>query len=412
MQKLVKANIYRQDFLKVNGKLVDRYNDCLKLLGFKPTKLSEFSVDGMGWSPEIAEEKGVENYLNNGEANPQGIIISPLQNDISIAQPFHSFDTELMKLVFTTHGQKINDITRDSAICLDFDQGIDAFIDPMDVLKYDKVFIQFRITNNMDKIQARQMALIEKFNTSNNFIDESIHKEILDSAIEHGDLRHRDFSLNELLFKPESFYTKAFGGVYVLRGFITPILVFEDKESYGEAIKDTIHDVLIYHIDQPELITKLKDHYIIECKLNYVVDTERYERIKKFMFFENLKEKEHPIKDILDDNILFKRYLNKVEVAVLKKVSGVELYLERLERSNQYKINDMVDPEMYVALHQPHSSLKPHDQDLIWRLLTRIAPKDVLHLFWYLKEDFYKKFKDWEPSFQDWVIEQIRNKIR
>lgn len=412
MQKLKEAKLYRQDFLKVNGKLVDRYNDCLNLLGFKPTSLQSFSIDGIGWSPEIAEEKGIENYLNNGEANPLGIIVSPLQSDIAVAKPFHSFDRDLMKLVFTTHGQKINDITRDSAICLDFDQGIDAFIDPLDVLKYDKVYIHFRITKNMDQIQRKQLALVEKFNTGNNFIDESIHKELLDSAIEHGDLRHRDFSLKELLYKPESFYTRAFGGVYVLRGFVTPILVFENKETYGVAIKDTIHDVLIYHIDQPELINKLKDHFIIECKLNHVVDTERYDRIKKFMFFENLSEAEHPIKDILNDNILFKRYLNKVEVSILKKVSGVELYLERLERSNQYKIQDMVDQEMYVALHQPHSSLQPQDQDLIWQLLTRISPKDILHLFWYLKEDFYKKFESWDPSFQDWVIEQIRNKIR
>ena len=53
--------------------------------------------------------------------------------------PFHTFDRDMMKYVFKVHGEKIKDITRDCAICLDFDQGIDAFYEPLDVLKYNQV---------------------------------------------------------------------------------------------------------------------------------------------------------------------------------------------------------------------------------------------------------------------------------
>lgn len=40
-----------------------------------------------------------------------------------------------------------------------------------------------------------------------------------------------------------------------------------------------------------------------------------------------------------------------------------------------------------------------------------ISPKDVLFWYWYDKEDFYTKFKDWDDSFKDWAIETIRNNI-
>ena len=42
MQKLKEANLYRSELIPVSGKLVERYNRCLKTLGFKETKLKFF----------------------------------------------------------------------------------------------------------------------------------------------------------------------------------------------------------------------------------------------------------------------------------------------------------------------------------------------------------------------------------
>ncbi len=411
MQKLVAANLYRSELIPISGKLVDRYNECLKTLGFKTTKLKSFSIDGIGWSPEIAEEKKNLNYLNHGDANPHGIIVSPKQKGKPVYVPFHTFDRQMMQFIFKTYGNEINGITRDSAICLDFDQDIDAFLEPLDILKYDDVKIIFKLIHNLEGIQKKQKALIDKFNKGNNFIDETLHEKILESARAHGDLRNRILSLEPLQFKTNSFYSRAFGGVYVLRDFISPIVVFESEESHKEAIKDTHFDVFIFHVDQPELLEKLKDHLIIECDLENVVKTDRYERIKSYMLYKELEKPEHPVRDILMDKVLFRRYLNKIDVKALKRVNGVEIYLERLERSNAFKIPDLVDPMFYAALHRPHSSLESQHLDLIWRLLVNIAPTDVLHLYWYDKEQFYKTYEDWDESFQDWVIEIIGNNI-
>ena len=109
--------------------------------------------------------------------------------------------------------------------------------------------------------------------------------------------------------------------------------------------------------------------------------------------------------------MLFRRYLNKIDAHALKRVTGVEIYLERIERSNAYKINDLVDQSFYYALHEPHSSLEPKHQDLIWKLLVNVSPKDVLFLYWYDKEQFYINYESWDDSFQDWVIETISNNI-
>ena len=411
MKKLKAANLYRSELIPISGKLVERYNACLVKLGFTKTKLKNFSIDGIGWSPEIAEEKDDLSYLNNGEANPHGIIISPLQKGKPVYLPYHSFDRAMMLEVFKIHGKKINDITRDSAICIDFDQDIDAFYEPLDILKYQKIIIRFHLINDLDNAQKEQLQLVETFKQGTNFIDESLHQQLLESAKKHGDLRKRDLVLDEIHFVADSFYTKAFGGIYVLRDFIAPIVVFEQEKSYKEAIKDTVHDVMIYHIDQHELMGQLRDHVIIDYDLDADVKTKRYERIKKYIFSQYLKKTQHPIKDILSDSLLFKSYLNKIDLENRKRVMSVERYLEKSEISNEYKIADIVDEKMFYALHSPHTSLEPKHQDLIWKLLVNVSPKDVLFLYWYDKEEFYKQFKTWDESMKDWVIETIHNNI-
>ena len=411
MQKLKVANLYHSELISISGKLVERYNLCLELMGFTPTKLQTISVDGIGWSPEVAEEKQDIHYLNHGDANPHAIIVSPKQKGKPVYVPTHSFDRDMMKEVFKVHGDAINDITRDCALCLSFDQNIDAFYEPLDILKYDTVTITFRLINDLDAIQQEQLNLVELFHQGNNFIDESLQQQLLESAKTYGDLRQRKLKLEPVSFQTNSFFSKAFGGVYVLKDFIAPIVVFEDESAHKEAIKDTIHDVLIYHVSQPELVEKLRDHLIIECDLNKVVDTKRYKRIKKVMFANELEDTEHPVEDILEDKVLTRRYLNSIDVSALKRINGVEIYLERLQRSNAYKIPDLVTEDLYDALHQPHSSLEMDQHDLIWKLLVNISALDVLYLYWYDKEQFYKSYSEWDASYQNWVITTIRNNI-
>lgn len=409
MQKLKDAKLFRNELISVNGKLVERYNKCLEKLGFSKTALTSFSIDGLGWSPEIAEEKKEQFYLNNGEANTHAIIISPLQKGLPIYNPFHSFDKELMKVVFKKHGDFIKDITRDSAICLDFDQKIDVFYEPLDVLKYKDIVIKFHLINNLNKAKENQLKLIHTFNLDNNFIDENIHKQLLASAKKYGDLRERNLILEEIKYTTDSFYTKAFGGIFVLKDFVKPILIFQEKETYNQAINDTVHDILMYHISHDELIDKLLSYDVIEADLEEELHQKKYERIKKYTLSKHLMSPTHLVKDILQNDILFKSYLNKIDISARKKVMGLELFLEKKKTSKIIKAKDFLDKDLFVSLHKPHSSLKPNHQDLIWYLLVNIAPKDVLFLYWYDKEQFYSTFKTLESSTQDWVIETILN---
>ena len=101
MDKLKQAGLFGDGLVAINGSLVKRYNGCLALLGVSASKLETFSIDANGWSPEIAEEKKDNFYLNIGEANANAIIVSPKQKDKPVFMPYHSFDRNLMASVFS-----------------------------------------------------------------------------------------------------------------------------------------------------------------------------------------------------------------------------------------------------------------------------------------------------------------------
>ena len=211
MDKLKAAGLFGGALVPVSGSLAQRYNDCLSLLGMEPTQLSSFSIDAMGWSPEIAEEKQEPYYLNIGEANSNAIIISPAQEGKPVHKPFHSFDRDIMEAIFAAYGQEIRDITKNAAICVQLDQNVDAYYEPFDLLQYQKLSLSFTITHDLLEKQKEQITLVETFLEGNHFIDQQLHEKLLRSAQQYGDLRHRKLQLEPIVLDIKSFYTKAFG---------------------------------------------------------------------------------------------------------------------------------------------------------------------------------------------------------
>ena len=407
MEKLRAAGLFGGGMVVLSGSLAKRYNECLSMLGVKPTKLKTFSIDGMGWSPEVAVEKKENYYLNTGDANINAIIISPQQKDKAVHMPSHSFDRDVMEAVFAAYGREIRDITKDSALVLNLDQKVDAFFEPFDLLRYDKIEVTFTLLNDLDKKQMEQQAFINFFNRDNNFIDRDIHNHLLKSAKEYGDLRGRKLKLEPIQLKVRSFYTRAFGGVFVLKDFVKKILVFEDEKMFKRAINDSAHEVMLFHKDHDELIDALVDNMVLRKDFKGAMRTPRYNRIKKHVFVEEAKKTEHPLSEILDSHFLFKKYLNKLPIEIQKKISGVELYYQRLIVDRNLKIQEYVDAHFVKVLHEPHPSLKEEEDELVWKLLSKIVPKDPVHMYWYDKEQFYNLYSEWKPDYQDWVIEEI-----
>ena len=407
MDKLKEAGLIGGALAPISGSLAERYNGCLAMLGVSPTKLTSFSVDGMGWSPEISEEKKEAFYLNIGEANSNAIIVTPAQKGKPVHMPFHSFDRDIMTAIFAAYDREIRDITKDSALCVQLDQNMDAYYEPFDLLRYKQISVSFKLLNKLDEVQKEQQELVASFYEGNNFIDRGIHNKLLDSAKKYGDLRQRKLILEPITLTIKSFYTKAFGGIFVLRDFVNEIIVFEKMEMFEKSTNDTVHDVTMFHISHNELTSTLVNHRITDFNIKKAAKTKRYERIKKRLFVQHLESFEHPLHEILDSTFLFKKYLNNLDKDTQKTIMSVEIYNQRKIVERDLNIEDVVDLQYTKSLLEPHSSLEEEPRELVWQLLTKIAPTDPLHLYWYDKEQFYKAYDTWRPSYREWVINCI-----
>ncbi len=412
MNKLKEENLYYPNAIPIKGFLVERYNKCLNLFGIKPTKLAYFTIDAKGWSPEIAKEKNNPFYLNNGEANPYAIIISPLQKEKEVFNAYYSYEKEMMKAIFNTYFQEIKDITKESALCIEFNQKIDVFYDCFDLLKYDTIFIEFHLINDIKNIKNEQLKLEKNFLEGNNFVNEKLHQKILTSVLKYGDLRKRNLDLKPIEFKVNSFYTKAFGGVYIFKDFIQEMLVFENKETYHQAIKNETYQGLIFYKDDLQLFDKLTDYVVVEINLDKLFQSERYQRIKKHIFAQLFSKTEHSMEQILDSDLLFKRYLNKLDLEGKKRIMTVERFSEILKENPNANIKDYIPNDILKALYAPHSSLLKEERELVWKLLQKTTQKDPYFMYLYTPNTFYKAFDNYDESYQNWIVKYIKSKLK
>ncbi|MFK7749897.1 MAG: DUF6638 family protein [Kordia sp.] len=409
MEKLKRSELFGAALVPITGALVKRYNKCLSFIGTAPTQLSSFHIDAMGWSPEIAEEKDDFLYLNSGEANPNAIILSPKQNDKPAYSPFHSFDREIMELVFKQHKHTIKDITRDAAICIDLDQYIDAFYEPEDLLKYNQVTVDFHVVEDLYTVQQKQLELVKEFQQEDNFLDENLHLKILASARKHGDLRQRTLKMDSVDYKTSSFYTKAFGGVFVFRkkGSGKNILIFESKTA-ADKVKTT-STTQAFHIEDQRFYNALATEKMIVLDPEHSVLSGYFERVQKIIFLSHLKEVTHSYSDILENSNVYKRYLNRLSADARKQLMILDRMQANTKNANVLDVEGGLTTEVLACIQIPTPDLPMHVQELVWKLIVKTTTyKDPLFLYWYDKETFYTTYNSWDKSYQSWVIKLIK----
>jgi hypothetical protein len=231
MERLIRDGLFGAGLVPVDTpEMVGRYNACLQQLGIEPTGLERFRIDGLGWSPEIAREKGDNHYLCAGIANPMGVILSPSQRGKPIYSPFNSYDRRMLDAWFERHHQSVADITATTYLGLDIDQELTRYQTPRDLLLVRYIVVR-SIAGGLFDAAAEQRLLIDRFMADDlAWFDPRLRAELVESARQWGDLRYRRLEISPLRFDLWSFYTQAFGGVFVLRCLKSggTLLVVED----------------------------------------------------------------------------------------------------------------------------------------------------------------------------------------
>ncbi|NNJ55093.1 MAG: hypothetical protein HKP14_03135, partial [Bacteroidia bacterium] len=412
MIKLIQNGLFADNLFAVNNPLiVKRYNNCLIDIGLTPTKLKSFHIDGWGWSPEIAEEQGNRTYLCHGLANPFGIIISPEQEFGPIYMPFHTFDSQIHKLIFKLYKEQIADITAVCGLWFELDQEVTAFRSPQDLLMIDYITVVFYSVDRIMKAAQEQRALIREFyDVPQAWSNQKLRNDIIESSKKHGDLRFKKFEIPNTPFVDiENYYTLAFNGLYVFKNLNSdkPLLVFSNKESAVSG--ESTHGHIEFNIGDHQLLSYLYNNNIISNDLEiYKSHPILVELIKDFILLRtvngfdktiqyhalNKTQKKGVINKLLSEHIMPEEYFELEKLlSILKDDKAIQ----------SYSVSDKLRPYL---LH-PHSDLKENQKKVVWQLLCTINNHNPLTLYLFNKSLFYSMYGEWEEQTQIWVVDKL-----
>lgn len=414
MQRLIDTELFHDGLIPLESpELVARYNCCLVALGIEPSALERFSIDGAGWSPEIAVEQKDPYYLSAGPANPMAVIVTPNQANRPIHFPFNSYDPALLHAYYQRFKEEIADITATCAIGVDIDHELTTYQDPRDLLLVDYVIVR-SIAGELAEASREQASLVSRFMAEDlSWFDPALRAQLFESAERYGDLRFRKLHIPEMRFAEfGSFHTLALGGVFVMKSADRKpkMLILEDGGGeHPESGPDFSGSTPIYSIKDAELSELLVAEGFAELNLQYYAANPRILAWKRDTIVAHLLCEGNPE---LDFGALS---MTQRKQQLSNLGSDVPDLLGELERLLKF-LNHVVpspstlSPQLRRFLLHPAQSLSELDRDVVRRLLSRLHPLDVIELYLSDRNHFISEYRTWSDSKKRWAIDEIQKR--
>lgn len=404
MNELIDAGLFGRGLIPVESPLlVERYNACLEELGLEPTRLSRFQIDKLGWSPEVAAERGNDYYLSHGDANPLAIVLMPEQSGrkVPIYFPYHSFDWNLMREWGAVHRTPIFELTKDTAICVDIDQEVDLYQTPADLLSVYEVVVRAWSPDGLMKRAIEQHELVTDFlRKEDAHQDVALIDRLVESRNASGDLRHRSLIIRDYTFTDvRNFYSRAFGGIFVFRSRGSEPLIFCRDPKVAKK-----HGLILANNDALDVL--LSQGYI-EQNLHWWKDNLYRLRIIAESFLMEVLDEEEPDLEFLSLN-------GSSQKAVIRKYGdrlGKYMEFRRLiSQLEQGKDKVSVSQEVADLLAHPAHDLTPVSHEVVGQLLSYIFGGRMVPLFYrHQKTAFLNAYtRQWKTPRRQWALQRIR----
>lgn len=415
MEKLRDKGLYGTGLIDVRTpQMVERYNACLRGIGLEETRLERFQIDGIGWSPQIAEEKELFNYLEHDEANQFAIILTQEQKNSPVYSPTHSFDKALMAEVFRIAHEQIAYLTTSTAIWFDIDQQIDRYHSPLDLLMFESITVNPTTVHGLINAARKQRELVASFRSDNELWKcKDFRDELIQSAKDYGDLRFKPCIIPHIPFNQiRNFHTRAFGGVFVFRdlqvlSLTRQILILEDIEQHRNLIRSTD---FVYGITDDQLFEKLEKLGLANADLSwYLNNPQELDAIKKNFIAETLYnsvDTEFDLANATDSQIkgIFAKYQD--QFPPIYKV--FEEFHKRID--NRALEGFKATIPLRNLLMRPNPNLVPEIQQLVWKLLLRMTPKrNLVALYRNDQQSFNCEYRSWPKQRQLWAIAHLKS---
>ncbi len=409
MQRLLKRGLLHGGLVELNTpELISRYNRCLEIAGIEPENLSRIEIDGAGWSPQVAQVKKNPFYLCQALANPLAVVVSPDQFKKPVYFPTYSWMRPLLRSIFDGNFREIADITATSGIVFDFENSLGSFTGPLDLLLLTSV-TAVPNTDGLTEVGKEQAELVAKFLDGNQCLNEEVRENLRSHARTHGDLRKRRLEIRPPEFNAfQDFFTVAFGGAAVLRGVSNgaDVLILENESTY-HGIAGAKVDAETFFLHDPE---RAAFRFLLNAGLIRVPHEE---------YVKNPNLLQRKIDTLLAWSILdFEEGVDWMGLTSgqrkglirthQKNLPDIYHELERFAASIQAKKKvPEISFDLILYLASPAVEFHPATQEVLWILLTRVEPRNILDLYTYDKNKFLEMYREFPKGKKEWAAQYL-----
>jgi hypothetical protein len=236
----------------VRGHLAERYALALHRVTGRECPLTEFAIDRMGWSPQLAAIFG-DAYLGE-QALRSAIIFSPDQGEAPPLRRRFSYEAPLIERVYLDARPTLLSLLADEPVVIEFDNGLVFCRDASDVVNIQQITTRIDTPRATLAHSATLLELAQGLHQGARLLDNDYIDRMLALVAQVGDPRRR-VQPPALTEQAGSLWADVYGGVYVLRpplGQYKPLVVAVRPDNELRALP-----VAVFALDDPELNTRL-----------------------------------------------------------------------------------------------------------------------------------------------------------
>ncbi|MEM9279375.1 MAG: DUF6638 family protein [Pseudomonadota bacterium] len=396
--------------------LIERYGRALGAFGLKMPELDSFRIDIIGFSPEVAEALGDQDYLDPKRVNRRFIILSPEQEHLSHIHQSFSNTRDLMLEFFEKNRRVLFALTIKDVIFGEIEDNIFEIDDIDDLLSIEQVEFKIGTHENLTEKTAELKLKIDRLlKEPNAWRDDAMLHDMVDLAKQTGDIRENKLLPEEVVFRHDTFWTSHFGGTYVFHDD-NQITVICDPSARGFRRSRPWQVGYLDINDTRTVFDFLLETDRLQPPLGSWIDRSRLLELRRHMAAAWLAEQND---DELPHSIINQTWVRRwtrENTGLVQDNNIIPLIDWADEQAKDWQFNEKDWRKIYVD--EVEDDLKfvlcranpDHpDMALTNRLISRYLPFDFISKFEFNRPNFNRDKQNWSDRYLDFVVNELEN---
>jgi len=388
--------------------LIARYNKALDAFGVRQTKLASFEIDRTGFSPQIAEELGDEQYLDPNGINRRFIILTPAQIELPVVHTAFSNTSQLVYEFMMANARAINAITIKDVVYGEIEEQVNQVRDIEDLLSI--VQVEFKVLSAEDLLgKAAELGrLADRVrHEPDAWRDDTLLNRMVALARETGDIRENSLVPEQVVFRHDAYWTSHFGGVYIFvdRDATT---VIADPATPGFRRSRPWQVSYLSKDDPARIFRFLAETGRIQLPRASWIERSDYLAHRGEMVLLDMVRREDPDADFARIDPVWLQtwtHRNAGHVAGEGSIPFLNAAVREIGQTGRLKIEE-IPPHLRFLVTR--ADPEHRDAWLTNRLISDFVPSDFIARYVFNKQGFYQDYETWPETWREYVVARLK----